>query len=123
MDKWELDNQVSFPLFLIQKQKNLYRFKPLYIFSFFIRNIKKEKNRKTIPSLYIPFFALLFGVIYRGKQIRNQTILCSFSYKQLSESINGICTRLTCFGIYVLYIKHCQKRKKNIRVIHASFAA
>ena len=44
-------------------------------FSFATSNKKKTEKQ---PLLYMPSFAFPFGVIQLGKQIRNQTILCSF---------------------------------------------
>ena len=112
---------------------------PIFIhFSFATSNKKKQKKQ---PLLYMPSFAFPFGVIQLGKQIKNQTILCSFSDYQLLESINGIFARLTCFGICVLYLKHWQSektfvwsmfpllrsetviRKRESPPVHASFTA
>ena len=45
-------------------------------FSFASSNKKKKEKQ---PLLYMPSFAFPLGVIQLGKQIRNQTILCSFS--------------------------------------------
>ena len=39
-----------------------------------------KKNTEKQPLLYMPSIAFPFGVIQSVKQIRNQTILCLFSY-------------------------------------------
>ena len=111
-----------FPFFLIQKQKKGYRSMIRYTYFHFSFATSKKKIKKKQPLLPMPSFAFPFGVIHLGKEIRNQTILCSFSDSHLSDNINGICTRLVCSGFCVPYIKQWQKQK-NICLIHAYFTA
>ena len=66
----------------IKHRKRLIKFPlpydPLYLFSLFIRNMKKGITEKQ-HRLHMPSFALPFGVIQLGKQIRNQAMHWSFS--------------------------------------------
>ena len=59
-------------------------------FRFSVRNVEKGTTEKQI-FLYMPSFVFPFSFIQLGKQMSNQTIPCSRSNEQLSESINGIC--------------------------------
>ena len=71
---------IKFPFLFpnLKTEKGIDERGPLYLFSFFIHNIKKENSDKQ-PLLYMPSFVFPFGVIQLGKQIRNQASLCSFS--------------------------------------------
>ena len=51
----------------------------IYMFIFHSQHQQKRIKQKNDPLLYMPSFALPFGVIQLGKQIGNQNILCSFS--------------------------------------------
>ena len=68
-----------FPFSYFKNQKgNIEIWSAIPIFIFHVQHQIRKKTEKQ-PLLYMPSFAFPFGVIQLGKQIRNQTILWSFS--------------------------------------------
>ena len=104
--KYEWGNQVSFSFFLILKQKRGYRnmIRYTYIhFSFATSN--KKNNRQTTFSVYavLCFPVWCHSVGNTNKEPNHPLVVFRLA---IIRKHNGICARLTCFGICVLYIKY-----------------